>query len=260
MTYGRDWYVDASNRKIGVRTYDPYDYLIREWAPTQSHNVSVNGKSGKTDYNIGLGYLDQNGMMKTAKHDDFQRWNASARINTRINKYLSVHAGMMYSKTQKRWAYATSSTTADIWYYMYRWGPTYPMAETDESGNPLRNATYETAVANTASTTNNYTSANAGLTLTPVENWNINLDYTYSNQETITLKPGTSFLAGNTWVSAVPLNNEDGSRIYRDNEWNEFNALGSSVPAYMLNYSRYTASGSNPDHIYRSAANRTQAL
>jgi len=24
MLYGRDWYVDASNRKIGLRTYDPY--------------------------------------------------------------------------------------------------------------------------------------------------------------------------------------------------------------------------------------------
>src|SRR5574344_649114 len=72
MVYGRDWYVDASNRKIGIRTYDPYDYLIREWAPTQNHNISVNGKAGKTNFNIGLGYLDQNGMMKTAKHDDFQ--------------------------------------------------------------------------------------------------------------------------------------------------------------------------------------------
>ncbi|NLZ08404.1 MAG: TonB-dependent receptor plug domain-containing protein, partial [Bacteroidales bacterium] len=43
MVYGRDWYVDASNRKIGVRTYDPYNYLIKEWAPTQTHNLSVTG-------------------------------------------------------------------------------------------------------------------------------------------------------------------------------------------------------------------------
>ena len=205
MVYGRDWYVDPSNRKIGVRTYDPYNYLIREWAPTQNHNLSVSGKSGKTDFNIGVGYLDQNGMMKTAKHDDFQRWNASARVSSQINKFLSVHAGLLYSKTQKRWAYATSSTTADIWYYMYRWGPTFPMASADESDHPLRNATYETAVANTASITNNYTSANAGLTITPVKDWNINLDYTYSNQETIELRPGTSFMAGDTSVSYTHL-------------------------------------------------------
>ena len=259
MTYGRDWYVDASNRKIGIRTYDPYDYLIREWAPTQTHNLSVSGKTGKTDFNIGLGYLDQNGMMKTAKYDDFQRWNASARINTQINKFLSVHAGLMYSKTQKRWAYATSSTTADIWYYMYRWGPTFPMVYDDENGNPIRNATYETSFANTAYNTNNYTSANAGLTVTPLKDWNINLDYTYSNQETIRLQPGTSFYAANTWVSAIPVNTTEGTRLYRDNEWNEYNSLGTSIPVYMLNNSRYTASGSNPDHIYRSAANRTRS-
>lgn len=29
-----------------------------------THNLSVNGKSGKTSYNIGLGYLDQSGMSK----------------------------------------------------------------------------------------------------------------------------------------------------------------------------------------------------
>ncbi|HEY3388450.1 MAG TPA: carboxypeptidase-like regulatory domain-containing protein, partial [Prolixibacteraceae bacterium] len=52
MLYGRDWFVDASNRKIGLRTYDPYNYMVKEWAPTKTHNLSVNGKSGKTDYNM----------------------------------------------------------------------------------------------------------------------------------------------------------------------------------------------------------------
>ena len=36
MVYGRDWYVDASNRKIGVRTYNPYDYYVKKNAPTQT--------------------------------------------------------------------------------------------------------------------------------------------------------------------------------------------------------------------------------
>ena len=67
MLYGRDWYVDANGRKIGLRTYDPYYYMVKEWTPTQTHNVAVNGKSGKTDYNISFGYLDQTGMMKPAK-------------------------------------------------------------------------------------------------------------------------------------------------------------------------------------------------
>ena len=100
MVYGRDWYVDPSNRKIGVRTYDPYNYLIREWAPTQNHNLSVSGKSGKTDFNIGVGYLDQNGMMKTAKQDDFQRWNASVRVNSQVNKFLSVRRPDVFKNSE----------------------------------------------------------------------------------------------------------------------------------------------------------------
>src|SRR5574344_1580944 len=85
MLFGRDWYVDANGRKIGLRTYDPYNYMVREWAPTHTHNFSVNGKSGKTDYNLSFGYLDQSGMMKPAKKDDFQRYNGSVRVGTDVN-------------------------------------------------------------------------------------------------------------------------------------------------------------------------------
>ena len=56
--------------------------MIREWAPSMTHNLSVNGKAGKTSYNIGLGYLDQAGLIAPAKHDDFRRYNASVRLNT----------------------------------------------------------------------------------------------------------------------------------------------------------------------------------
>src|SRR6187431_1347172 len=66
--FGRDWYVQgATNQKMGMRTYDPYDYMIKEWAPTQQHNLSVGFTEGKTSYNLGLGLLDQSGMMKPAK-------------------------------------------------------------------------------------------------------------------------------------------------------------------------------------------------
>ena len=116
FVFGRDWYVDASNRKFSMRTFDPYDYMIREWTPSQTHNISVSGKSGKTTYNASLGYLDQNGLMKLAKHDDFRRWNGAVRISTEINKYITFRAGANYSKRNKRYAYATNSTTADPGY------------------------------------------------------------------------------------------------------------------------------------------------
>ena len=81
MLYGRDWYVDVNNFKIGLRMYDPYEYMIKEWTPTQLHNLSISGRSGKTNYNLGFGFLDQSGMNKPARKDDFQRYNGSVQID-----------------------------------------------------------------------------------------------------------------------------------------------------------------------------------
>lgn len=254
MLFGRDWYVDANARKIGLRMYDPYNYMIREWAPTQTHNLSVNGKSGKTDYNIGFGYLDQSGIIKPSKHDDFKRYNGSIRLSTEINKYLKVYTGAMYSKRVKRYAYATNSTTADPWLYLYRWAAAYPM--TTEDGDPIRSPQSEMANANTAFQETNYVSLNGGIEITPVKNWRINLDYTHANQEYITERPGTRFTARDSWSAPVVKNDVDGNRIYM----NDAGAVVSStdagaIPAYMLNMWTYTAVGANPDHIYRYSKN-----
>lgn len=254
MLYGRDWYVDVNGRKIGLRTYDPYNYMIKEWTPTQTHNLSVNGKSGKTDYNIGFGYLDQTGMIKPAKKDDFQRYNGSVRVGTEINKWVNVYAGAMYSKRLKRYAYATNSTTADPWLYLYRWGPTYPM--TTEDGDPLRSPAYEVSAANTAFQETNYTSLNGGVTITPLENWKVNFDYTHANQEYINKRPGTRYYARDTWAAAIPKLDMYGNRMYM-NDSGEVVGISEegAMPAYQLNMGAYSAVGANPDHVYRYAKN-----
>ena len=251
MVYGRDWYVDASNRKIGVRTYNPYDYFVKKNAPTQTHNISVSGSKGKTNFNISLGYLDQSGMLKVTDHDWFKRYNANVRVDTQINDFVNVHAGMMYTNSTKSWAYATSSTTADVWYYLYRWGPTYPLVDKDEYGNNIRTGVYELKTANQATIKRSYASVNAGATITPVKNWNINVDYTYSNNNSQEHDPGIRYLAGNSWSSAV---NVDGTTM-ANNEWYQFNGLPSSFVAKQLQLQDYTSSY---DLIYQDSYTSTR--
>ena len=251
MVYGRDWYVDASNRKIGVRTYNPYDYYVKKNAPTQTHNISVSGSKGKTNFNISLGYLDQSGMMKVTDYDWFKRYNANVRVDTQINDFVNVHAGMMYTNSTKSWAYATSSTTADVWYYLYRWGPTYPLVDKDEYGNNIRTGVYELKTANQATIKRSYASVNAGATITPVKNWNINVDYTYSNNNSQEHDPGIRYLAGNSWSSAV---NVDGTTM-ANNEWYQYNGLPSSFVAKQLQLQDYTSSY---DLIYQDSYTSTR--
>ena len=255
FVFGRDWYVDASNRKFSMRTFDPYDYMIREWTPSQTHNISVSGKSGKTTYNASLGYLDQNGLMKLAKHDDFRRWNGAVRISTEINKYITFRAGANYSKRNKRYAYATNSTTADPWLYLYRWDSTYPMGY-DEHGNELRSPASEIHQANTANIENNYLSFNTGATINLTKDWKIEIDYTYAGEDQIWKKNGTKFTAANTWSAPVKRLDENGQQIYVNNQGNVVPAGSEgAIAAYDLLYHQYTTDGANPDHIRREVKN-----
>lgn len=85
ILYGRDWYYDGAN-KYGYRLYDGVKAMVREWAPSMTHNLSVTGSKDNTSFNIGLGYLDQSGMTKPAKVDDFKRYNASFGFTSEVNK------------------------------------------------------------------------------------------------------------------------------------------------------------------------------
>lgn len=255
FVYGRDWYVDASGRKFSMRTFDPYDYMIKEWTPSMTHNISVSGKSGKTTYNASLGYLDQNGLMKLAKHDDFRRWNGSLRISTEINKYITFRAGANYSKRNKRYAYATNSTTADPWLYLYRWDTSYPLGY-DEHGHELRSPASEIHQANTANKENSYLSFNTGATIHLTKDWDIDIDYTYAGEDEVWKKNGTKFTAANTWSAPIKRLDANGNQVYVNN-MGQVVPAGSegAMPAYDLNYHQYTSDGSNPDHIRREVTN-----
>lgn len=168
ILYGRDWYMSGAD-KMGVRLYDPYTYMVREWAPAKNHNLSVSGGSEKTTYNIGLDYLNQQGMMKPAKKDQFTKYNASLRLSTEVNKYLTVRAGMLFSNRTKEYPYVT--TGVDPWLYLYRWGPVQPLGT--EDGEELRGPVGEAKSANTGKQAWSYNNVNVGATLNLTKDWTV---------------------------------------------------------------------------------------
>jgi TonB-linked SusC/RagA family outer membrane protein len=254
--FGRDWYVQgAANQKMGMRTYNPYDYMVKEWAPTQQHNLSIGLTQGKTSYNLGLGLLDQSGMMKPAKSDQFTRYNASLKVSSDINKYVTVRGGAIYSRRNKEYAYATNSTTADPWYYLYRWSSLYPLG-IDENGDLIRSPYGEIALANTANILQNYSNFNLGTTIHITNNWRVDFDYTFSNQEENWKKPGTRFTARNSWAAPKARLDANGDPVYVNSDGQVVaSTVPGAIPAFDLSYDTYTSPGSNPDHFARTATN-----
>ena len=63
MELGRDFEF-RDGGMFFIRTWDWYDQYIKDWSPQQNHSLTINGGNGKTNYNVALRYLNQEGMMK----------------------------------------------------------------------------------------------------------------------------------------------------------------------------------------------------
>ncbi|MBS1951442.1 MAG: SusC/RagA family TonB-linked outer membrane protein [Cytophagales bacterium] len=260
ILYGRDYYYDpGAGGVFGLRTYDPFKAIVRSWAPTTIHNLSINGRNGSTSYNIGIGYTMQNGMNQAAKKDQFQRYNGSVQLNTEVNKWLKINYGAMYSKRITSYPNASPTSTADPYLYLYRWSELMPngAAENGVLGYGPYEQFHDAA---TATLENNFANVNTGFTLTPTKDWLINFNYTYNNEENINVRPGTRFYGADTWQiyagGMKPVNDVNGNPIYVDNTGQVVDA---SAPGAMRDYKMgvgyITGVGSSPDNFYRAAQN-----
>lgn len=233
ILYGRDWYYDGAN-KYGYRLYDGVRAMVREWAPSMTHNLSVTGSKDNTSFNIGLGYLDQSGMTKPAKVDDFKRYNASFGFTSEVNKYLTLRASAIYSDRYKRYP-GVGTTSADPWLYLYRWSPLFPIGVM-ERDHYLQEPAYELMAGNTDSLRNKYFNMNLGMTINFTENWNFQFDYTYDRQMTDRNNSVVYFEAGNHWYSPTAWV-ENGSQVYVNEEGQVVESGG--MPAYTFPVKRY---------------------
>lgn len=237
VVYGRDWIWDGTD-KYGYRIYDPAKAMVKEWVGSQNHNLSLNGRSNNTTYNIGVGYLDQEGMMKPAKHDDFKRLTANLKLSTKVTDFLTIRGGAMYSDRTKRYPNSTNSAGfgADPWLYLYRWSLLFPTG-VKELGDELRDPYWDTKNSHTATLGNKYANFNLGTTIDITKNWNIEADYTFDTRQDREFSSLPALSAREPWYTPVAWVDENGDRVYVDSSGNITNDGG--IPGFrfpMVNY------------------------
>jgi TonB-linked SusC/RagA family outer membrane protein len=66
-----------------------FNIYFKDVSFSQQHNLSVSGGTEKTNYYMGVGYLDQEGMY-TYGNDYYKRYNARVSLQTEIAKWISV--------------------------------------------------------------------------------------------------------------------------------------------------------------------------
>lgn len=177
MVEGRDWEV-RGGRLFFYRPWDAADMYMKEFAPQQTHNVNLNGGSSSISYNLGLGYINQGGVLKV-NPDKFQRYNVNASINAKVNDWISARSKLLYSNTLKTSPYSFGGGVYDPWFYLYRWQKVFPYGTID--GKPMRNSITEVEQAKMNEYKMGMTRINLGATLNLLEGLTFDADYTYTN-------------------------------------------------------------------------------
>lgn len=238
VVYGRDWSWDGV-QKFGYRIYDPVDAMIKDYGMSQMHNLGLNGKSGNTNYNLSVGYLGQEGMMKPAKHDDYKRITPSITLSTKVTDYLSLRGSARYADGVKRNPNSLNSAAfaADPWLYMYRWSRLFPIG-VQENGNDIIDPAFSARASNDQIRAEKYLNMNLGATLNITKAWDFQADYTYSTQNNLTTASVPYVRARTHWYGVDPLRDASGAQVYVDENGNPTNTGG--VPAFQFPMAEHT--------------------
>lgn len=85
--------------------------LIFKTSPTQNHNLTFSGGNEKTTYNVSLGYVDQNGIMKGF---NYKRYNARINLTSKINDHIKFGTNVLL-KSGTREAVAGNPSSPTQW-------------------------------------------------------------------------------------------------------------------------------------------------
>ena len=112
MVYGLDY-----DENGFYADWDVAGIFFNNATPSQQHNLSVSGNSGKTNYYMSLGYNSQQGILNF-NPDKMQKFNATINLSTKINKWLEI--GARFNMQHRNYTYPENRVGgySNLW----RWG------------------------------------------------------------------------------------------------------------------------------------------
>jgi TonB-linked SusC/RagA family outer membrane protein len=182
----RNPYFMTGNTINWVASVNPYELAVRDWSPSQKHNLNLSGGVGKTTYYASLGYFGQEGMYRF-NTDKFKRYNFMLNTSTVVTDWFKVDLKTSYNRSV--YTQPVNPAGKGGWW----------RALSQEPGRnifmPLRtpaNAPVPNALTDNILSFMQYNSLDkddedillitASPTLTPVKNWNIKADFSYRSE------------------------------------------------------------------------------
>ena len=113
---------------------DWLDAVTRKNAFRHEHVFSVNGGTAKTKYMFSLGYLKENGILKTTS---FERYSARANVDSQIKDWFSANINTSLAHSTSNFSDYDDTATSNPWYTAQFINPLFPVYLKDAQGNSV---------------------------------------------------------------------------------------------------------------------------
>lgn len=235
------WYGNGNN--------DWFDIWFKKTSITQQHTISASGGTDNTNYYIGAGYLQKDGMWNYGD-DVYKRYNLRVNVTTQLTKWLSFSVRSAFARTNLDSPDSYASKTGGN--YMHQISRKWPTA-------PLRNPNGEYSYPSDIrlqleggryKVTNDRVDLTGEFVITPLAGWNITANYTYNG----------TYSNSSDHVKTLYITNPSGSKsIYDGTTPNSFSRNSSKSQHYVVNaFTSYEKQ--LKDHYFKVMVGFTQEL
>lgn len=191
-----DYYMNpTTGSAMYYANWDVTGIMYRNWTPSQSHNVNVQGTSGRTTYYLSFGYDKKEGVLNF-NPDKVRRYNINANITTDITDWLQVGARLSYTKRD----YTEPNTRRTPYQYLWRWGSFFEPLGTI-NGTDMRNTIAYLKQAGDTETDTDYVRMTGFLKANLFKGLTLNADYTYNVKNLFQDMVGLPVSGYNSWGS-----------------------------------------------------------
>lgn len=174
-----DYYM-TQTRLLSYADYDINKIFINDAAPSNSHNVSIDGSTGKAVFNVMFGYAKRQNLLNF-NPDQVHRYNAKADLQLNIYDWLTAGVRFSYNQRDVQTPNVGSNTFGTVWrfpgfYQMLG----YRVYEEDGQAYDFRNEIAYLKQASPIHNTHAQTRMQAWVRAELLKGLTLNADFTYT--------------------------------------------------------------------------------
>ena len=173
---GLDWDVSSGGLYASGNT-NWKKFLFSDFAVKTKHNLSFRGGKEKLNYYISAGAYSEEGLFKVAENT-FDRYNIDAKIASKPTKWLAFELLTKLQRSDAVFPWDPAYGRGRVFDQLSKLKPTMPTVD-PTYGEPLAAAYYPIWQHSSEVNTNNQLVLLPRVTIEPIKDWRINLEYNY---------------------------------------------------------------------------------